>query len=217
LNYITNLSLGLIHGIRKYNNPIKMSTQNLTLQDREQLLNQRSIVLWFTGLSGSGKTTLSDALEEELFKKGYKTYVLDGDKIRDGLCKDLGFSEADRTENIRRVGEVANLMRDSGLIVLSAFISPFAKDREVVRETIGAKNLVRIFVDCPLEVCEQRDVKGLYKRARLGEIKKFTGISSPFEIPKESELVLKTAENTIEELIGMILEFILPKIKFASE
>lgn len=108
-------------------------------------------------------------------------------------------------------------MRDAGLIVLSAFISPFAKDREVVRETIGAKNLVRIFVDCPLEVCEQRDVKGLYKRARLGEIKKFTGISSPFEIPKESELVLKTAENTIEELIGMILEFILPKIKFASE
>jgi len=108
-------------------------------------------------------------------------------------------------------------MRDAGLIVLSAFISPFAKDREVVRETIGAENLVRIFVDCPLEVCEKRDVKGLYKRARLGEIKKFTGISSPFEIPKESELVLKTAENTIEELIGMILEFILPKIKFASE
>jgi len=194
-----------------------MSTQNLTLHQREQLLNQRSLVLWFTGLSGSGKTTLSDALEEELYKRGYKTYILDGDKIRDGLCKDLGFSEADRTENIRRVGEVANLMRDAGLIVLSAFISPFAKDREVVRETIGAKNLVRIFVDCPLEVCEQRDVKGLYKRARLGEIKKFTGISSPFEIPKESELVLKTAENTIEELIGMILEFILPKIKFASE
>jgi len=194
-----------------------MSTQNLTLHQREQLLNQRSLVLWFTGLSGSGKTTLSDALEGELYKRGYKTYILDGDKIRDGLCKDLGFSEADRTENIRRVGEVANLMRDAGLIVLSAFISPFAKDREVVRETIGAKNLVRIFVDCPLEVCEQRDVKGLYKRARLGEIKKFTGISSPFEIPKESELVLKTAENTIEELIGMILEFILPKIKFASE
>ena len=144
-----------------------MSTQNLTLHQREQLLNQRSLVLWFTGLSGSGKTTLSDALEGELYKRGYKTYILDGDKIRDGLCKDLGFSEADRTENIRRVGEVANLMRDAGLIVLSAFISPFAKDREVVRETIGAKNLVRIFVDCPLEVCEQRDVKGLYKRARL--------------------------------------------------
>lgn len=160
---------------------------------------------------------MSDALEEELFKRGYKTYILDGDKIRDGLCRDLGFSEEDRTENIRRVGEVANLMLDSGLIVLSAFISPFAKDREVVRETIGAENLVRIFVDCPLEVCEQRDVKGLYKRARSGEIKKFTGISSPFEIPEESELVLKTAEHSIEELIGTILEFILPKIKFVSE
>jgi adenylylsulfate kinase len=195
----------------------KMSPHKLTLPDRQRLLNQRSLVLWFSGLSGSGKTTLSDALEEELFKRGYKTYVLDGDKIRDGLCKDLGFSEEDRTENIRRVGEVANLMRDSGLIVLSAFISPFEKDRQVVRETIGAENLVRIFVDCPLEVCEQRDVKGLYKKARAGEIKKFTGISSPFEIPEESELILKTAENSIEDLIGMILEFILPKIIFISE
>ncbi|MDP3469726.1 MAG: adenylyl-sulfate kinase [Daejeonella sp.] len=194
-----------------------MSLQKLTLRHREKLLNQRSLVLWFTGLSGSGKTTLSDAMEEELFKREYKTYILDGDKIRDGLCKDLGFSEEDRTENIRRVGEVANLMRDSGLIVLSAFISPFAKDREVVRETIGAENLVRIFVDCPLEVCEQRDVKGLYKKARSGEIKKFTGISSPFEIPEESELVLKTAEHSIEELVGTILEFILPKIKLVSE
>jgi adenylylsulfate kinase len=194
-----------------------MSPQKLTLSDRQQLLKQRSLVLWFSGLSGSGKTTLSDALEEELFKRGYKTYILDGDKIRDGLCKDLGFSEEDRTENIRRVGEVANLMRDSGLIVLSAFISPFEKDRQVVRQTIGAENLVRIFVDCPLEICEQRDVKGLYKKARTGEIKKFTGISSPFEIPEESELILKTAENSIEELIGMILEFILPKIMFVSE
>jgi adenylylsulfate kinase len=194
-----------------------MSPQKLTLSDRQQLLKQRSLVLWFSGLSGSGKTTLSDALEEELFKRGYKTYILDGDKIRDGLCKDLGFSEEDRTENIRRVGEVANLMRDSGLIVLSAFISPFEKDRQVVRQTIGADNLVRIFVDCPLEICEQRDVKGLYKKARTGEIKKFTGISSPFEIPEESELILKTAENSIEELIGMILEFILPKIMFVSE
>lgn len=194
-----------------------MSSQKLTLADRQKLLNQRSLVIWFTGLSGSGKTTLSDALEEELFRRGYKTYILDGDKIRDGLCKDLGFSEEDRTENIRRVGEVANLMRDSGLIVLSAFISPFEKDRQVVRNTIGPENLVRIFVDCPLEVCEQRDVKGLYKKARAGEIKKFTGISSPFETPEESELILKTAEHSIEELINTILEFIMPKIKFVSE
>jgi adenylyl-sulfate kinase len=174
-------------------------------------------VIWFTGLSGSGKTTLSDALEQELYQRGFKTYILDGDKIRNGLCKDLGFSEIDRAENIRRVGEVANLMMDAGLIVLSAFISPFESDRNLVREMIGAKNLVRVFVDCPLEVCEQRDVKGLYKKARTGEIKTFTGISSPFEIPKESELVLKTAENSKEELVGMILEFILPKIKFISE
>lgn len=193
-----------------------MSSNMITLQDREKLLNQRSLVLWFTGLSGSGKTTLSDTLEKELIQRGYKTYILDGDKIRNGLCKDLGFSEEDRAENIRRVGEVANLMRDSGLIVLSAFISPFEKDRVMVRKLIGAENLVRIFVDCPLEVCEQRDVKGLYKKARAGEIKKFTGISSPFEVPQESELVLKTAEHSKEELIDTILEFILPRIKIAT-
>ena len=193
-----------------------MSLNKLTLQERERLLNQRSLVLWFTGLSGSGKTTLSDALEEELYRRGYKTYILDGDKLRDGLCNDLGFSEEDRAENIRRVGEVANLMRDSGLIVLSAFISPFEKDRELVRKLIGPDNLIRIFVDCPLEVCEQRDVKGLYKKARAGVIEKFTGISSPFEIPQESELVLKTAEHSKEELINTILEFILPRIKLVA-
>jgi adenylylsulfate kinase len=194
-----------------------MGSHPINLKDRQEHLQQRSMVIWFTGLSGSGKTTLSDALEQELYQRGFKTYILDGDKIRNGLCKDLGFSEFDRAENIRRVGEVANLMMDAGLIVLSAFISPFESDRNLVREMIGAKNLVRVFVDCPLEVCEQRDVKGLYKKARAGEIKTFTGISSPFEIPQESELVLKTAENSKEELVGMILEFILPKIKFISE
>jgi adenylyl-sulfate kinase len=194
-----------------------MGSHPINLKDRQEHLKQRSLVIWFTGLSGSGKTTLSDALEQELYQRGFKTYILDGDKIRNGLCKDLGFSEFDRAENIRRVGEVANLMMDAGLIVLSAFISPFESDRNLVREMIGADNLVRVFVDCPLEVCEQRDVKGLYKKARAGEIKTFTGISSPFEIPQESELVLKTAENSKEELVGMILEFILPKIKFISE
>ena len=194
-----------------------MGSHPINLKDRQEHLKQRSLVIWFTGLSGSGKTTLSDALEQELYQRGFKTYILDGDKIRNGLCKDLGFSEFDRAENIRRVGEVANLMMDAGLIVLSAFISPFESDRNLVREMIGADNLVRVFVDCPLEVCEQRDVKGLYKKARAGEIKTFTGISSPFEIPEESELVLKTAEYSKEELVGMILEFILPKIKFISE
>jgi adenylylsulfate kinase len=189
-----------------------MGSHSINLKDRQDHLKQRSLVIWFTGLSGSGKTTLSDALEQELYQRGFKTYILDGDKIRNGLCKDLGFSEFDRAENIRRVGEVANLMMDAGLIVLSAFISPFESDRNLVREMIGANKLVRVFVDCPLEVCEQRDVKGLYKKARAGEIKTFTGISSPFEIPQESELVLKTAEKSKEELVGMILEFILPKI-----
>ena len=194
-----------------------MGSHPINLKDRQEHLKQRSLVIWFTGLSGSGKTTLSEALEQELYQRGFKTYILDGDKIRNGLCNDLGFSEFDRAENIRRVGEVANLMMDAGLIVLSAFISPFEADRNLVREMIGSNNLVRVFVDCPLEVCEQRDVKGLYKKARAGEIKTFTGISSPFEIPQESELVLKTAENSKEELVGMILEFILPKIKFISE
>ena len=194
-----------------------MRSYPINLKDRQEHLKQRSLVIWFTGLSGSGKTTLSEALEQELYQRGFKTYILDGDKIRNGLCNDLGFSEFDRAENIRRVGEVANLMMDAGLIVLSAFISPFEADRNLVREMIGSNNLVRVFVDCPLEVCEQRDVKGLYKKARAGEIKTFTGISSPFEIPQESELVLKTAENSREELVGMILEFILPKIKFISE
>lgn len=191
-----------------------MGTHSIGIKDRQKLLKQRSLVVWFTGLSGSGKTTLSDALEKELYQKGFKTYILDGDKIRDGLCNDLGFSEGDRSENIRRVGEVANLMRDSGLIVLSAFISPFERDRNMVREMIGSENIIRVFVDCPLDVCEQRDVKGLYKKARSGEIKRFTGISSPFEVPAESELILKTAEHSKEELINVLLDFIVPKIEF---
>ncbi|WP_276359347.1 adenylyl-sulfate kinase [Daejeonella sp. H1SJ63] len=189
-----------------------MAAHVISLQDRKDLLKQNPIVIWFTGLSGSGKTTLSDALEKELFIRGFKTYILDGDKIRNGLCKDLGFSEDDRTENIRRVAEVAGLMMDSGLVVLSAFITPFEKDRGMIREMIGCENLIRVFVDCPLEICEQRDVKGLYKKARNGEIKKFTGISSPFEIPLESDLVLKTAEQSKETLVDILLDCVLPKI-----
>ncbi len=191
-----------------------MGSHSIGLKDRQKLLKQRSLVVWFTGLSGSGKTTLSDALEKELYQKGFKTYILDGDKIRDGLCNDLGFSEEDRSENIRRVGEVANLMRDSGLIVLSAFITPFDRDRNMVKEMIGSEHIIRVFVDCPLDVCEQRDVKGLYKKARSGEIKRFTGISSAFEVPAESELILKTAEHSKEELIRVLLDFIIPKIEF---
>jgi adenylylsulfate kinase len=190
-----------------------MEIDTVTQQKRRKLMQQAPLVVWFTGLSGSGKTTLSNALDRELVSRGFKTYILDGDKLRDGLCKDLGFSETDRAENLRRVGEVAKLMWDAGLIVLSAFISPFARDRDVIREMIGHENIFRVFVDCPLEVCEQRDVKGLYKKARAGEIKKFTGISSPFEAPEESELVLKTAEYSKDELVKLLLEQILPKIQ----
>lgn len=181
-------------------------------QKRQELLNQKPLVVWFSGLSGSGKTTLSDALDKELTNRGFKTYILDGDKLRDGLCRDLGFSEKDRAENIRRVGEVAALMIDAGLVVLAALISPFARDRDMVRDVIGINNLIRVFVDCPIEVCEQRDVKGLYKKARAGEIKEFTGISSPFEIPVNSELVVKTAERTKEDLLDDLLAVILPRI-----
>jgi adenylylsulfate kinase len=187
--------------------------QEISKENRQRLLNQRAIVIWFTGLPGSGKSTLSLGLEKELYSQGFKTFVLDGDVLREGLCKDLGFSNEDRTENIRRVGELAKLMMDSGIIVLAAFISPFAKDRNKVRELVGDANFVLVFVDCPLDICEQRDVKGLYKKARKGEIKTFTGISSPFEAPENPDLVLKTSEFSKEHLIKELLEFIKPKIE----
>ena len=190
-----------------------MESKKITREDREKHLGQKPLVVWFTGLSGSGKTTLSETLEHELYKRGYKTYILDGDNLRKGLCNDLGFSEQDRTENLRRAGEAAKLMRDSGIIVLAAFISPFASDRNMIREMIGAEHLVRVFVACPIDVCEQRDVKGLYKLARSGAIKKFTGISSPFEEPTESELILETDKFSKEHLIEKLLLFIIPKIK----
>jgi adenylylsulfate kinase len=183
---------------------------------RQKLLNQRGKVIWFTGLSGSGKSTLANGLEKELYKSGFKTFILDGDNLRSGLCKDLGFSEEGRVENIRRVGEVAKLMMNSGIIVLSAFVSPFEKDRNLVKDLIGEDDFIQIFVDCPLAVCEERDIKGLYKKARKGEIKNFTGISSPFEIPETSDLTLKTAEFSKEELIVEILSFIKPKIELES-
>lgn len=189
-----------------------MLTKSISLNERKKLFKQNPMVIWFTGLSGSGKTTLSDALEKELFILGFKTYILDGDKIRDGLCKDLGFSEEDRTENIRRVGEVAKLMMNSGLIILAAFITPFEKDRQMLREMIGSDNFIQVFVDCPLVICEQRDVKGLYKKARLGEVKRFTGISSPFEVPLKSDLILKTNEKEKEALLDTLTDFILPRI-----
>ena len=175
---------------------------------REVLNKHKGMILWFTGLSGSGKSTLANALEEKLYSLNMKTYVLDGDNVRKGLCNDLGFSEKDRVENIRRIGEVSNLMMDAGLIVMSAFISPFRSDRRIVRKLVRKDHFIAIFVDAPLDVCESRDVKGLYKKARTGEIKDFTGVSSPYERPEKAELTINTDDNSIENCIEMILDYL---------
>ena len=184
----------------------------LTMNRTPYALNHKGIVIWFTGLPCSGKTTLATGLEEELYQSGFKTCLLDGDNIRSGLCSDLGFSDEDRTENIRRVGEVAKLMMETGIVVIVALISPFAKDRDWVRNRIGENNLIRIFLDCPVEICIKRDVKGLYGKARNGEIKNFTGVSSQFEMPEASELTLKTAEFSKELLITEIVTCVKQKL-----
>lgn len=184
----------------------------VTKQQREHLLQQHARLIWFTGLSGSGKSTLAVQLEAQLHAKGFKTYLLDGDNIRTGLNKDLSFTDEGRVENIRRIGEVAKLMLDAGIVVLSAFISPFKADREQVRSIVGAANYLEVFVDAPLEVCEQRDVKGLYKKARAGEVKNFTGIDSPYEAPENPDIVLQTHKLSIEESIQILQQGILPKI-----
>lgn len=177
----------------------------VTRQDREKINGHKTCILWFTGLSGSGKSTLAHALEDYLFSQGVRTYVLDGDNVRRGLCKDLGFTEHDRTENIRRIGEVAKLLMDAGVITMSAFISPFIKDRQIVRNLVGEGEFIEIYCNASLEVCESRDVKGLYKKARAGQIPDFTGISSRYEEPEKPELVLETGVLTIDQCIGQIL------------
>jgi len=184
----------------------------VSASQRAELLKQHPKLIWFTGLSGSGKSTLAVQLEAYLHEKGFATYLLDGDNIRVGLNKDLSFTEEGRVENIRRIGEVSKLMLDAGLVVLSAFISPFKEDREQVRKIVGADNYIEVFVDTPLEVCEQRDVKGLYKRARAGEVKNFTGIDSPYEVPEYPDVVIKTAEMSVEESLALLVSNIESKI-----
>ena len=157
--------------------------QNVTKENRITLLSQKPCILWFTGLSGSGKSTIANAVEKELYKRGNKTYLLDGDNVRHGLNKDLAFSNSDRIENIRRIGEVSKLFVDAGLITLTAFISPFKSDRQIARSLVRYDEFIEVFIDTPLEICEQRDPKGLYKKARDGAIKNFTGIDSPYEAP----------------------------------
>ena len=175
-------------------------------------MQQRALLVWFTGLSGSGKSTLAVQLEAQLHERGFKTYLLDGDNIRAGLNRDLNFTDEGRIENIRRIGEVSKLMLDAGVVVLSAFISPFQSDRDQVRQIIGDDAYVEVFVDAPIELCEQRDVKGLYKKARAGEVKNFTGIDSPYEKPQHPDLVIETGSLSVEESIGKLLSFIEPKL-----
>jgi adenylylsulfate kinase len=175
---------------------------------RAEQKRQTPLVIWFTGLSASGKSTIAGALEQVLTNQGYHTYLLDGDNVRHGLCGDLGFSDADRQENIRRVGEVAKLMADAGLISLAAFISPFRADRQIVREILPEGRFVEVFVDAPITVCQERDPKGLYAKAARGEIKQFTGIDSPYEPPEEPEVCIRTGEVSVAEAVNQLLEYL---------
>jgi len=182
--------------------------QSILKEDRRNQNGHNSFVLWFTGLSGSGKSTLANALAARLYHDGVRNYVLDGDNIRHGLNKDLGFSEQDRTENIRRIGEVAKLFVDSGQVVLTAFISPFQADRKLVRDLLEEKEFIEVYVKCPIETCEQRDPKGLYQKARQGIIKDFTGISSPYEEPENPEIVVESNLNTIEDTVEQVVQYL---------
>ncbi len=176
----------------------------VTRGDREKLNGHRGATVWFTGLSGSGKSTIAVALEKALWARGVRAYILDGDNIRHGLNKNLGFSPADRTENIRRIGEVAKLFTDAGVVALTAFISPYRADRDQVRAMMP-DDFVEVFVDCPVETCEERDVKGLYKKARAGQIPEFTGISAPYEAPAKPELTIRTGEQSVDASVATIL------------
>ena len=181
---------------------------NVVQADREKLLNQKGCVIWFTGLSGSGKSTLALEVESRLYQRGHLTYVLDGDNVRHGLNKNLGFSPEDREENIRRIGEVAKLFNDAGVIAMTAFISPYRTDRDNARDLLDEGRFVEVFIDCPLEVCEARDTKGLYQKARAGEIKEFTGISAPYEAPVQPELTVNTASLTLDECTERVIAFL---------
>jgi len=184
-----------------------------TKLQREQLNGHKAYLLWFTGLSGSGKSTLANLVEIALHQKGLSTYILDGDNIRQGINKDLSFAQKDRTENIRRIAEISTLMLEAGVLTLAAFVSPYIKDREAVKQIVGPDNFIEIFVNTSLEECERRDVKGLYKKARAGEIKNMTGISAPYQAPIDPDLEIITDRQPIEESVKTILEFINKKLK----
>ena len=187
---------------------ITWHTQSVSPEEREDLNSHRGVVLWFTGLSASGKSTLACAVARALFERRCHTYVLDGDNVRHSLNKDLGFSPEDREENIRRIGEVAHLFADAGVIAITAFISPYTRDRDAARKLDKEGKFIEILCHCPLEVCEERDVKGLYKKARAGELKEFTGIDAPYEAPESAEIVVNTAEETVEESAAIVLKYL---------
>jgi adenylyl-sulfate kinase len=186
----------------------RQADNKITALLREERNGHPGLVIWLTGLSGAGKTTIATELERQLFNTGRHTYLLDGDILRRGLCKDLGFSSTDRRENIRRVGEVAALFADAGCIAIAAFISPFREDRDTVRRILGPKRFAEVFVNAPLEVCERRDVKGLYAKARAGLLKEFTGVSSPYEPPLEAEVEIRTDQLTVEASVAAILRYL---------
>lgn len=185
----------------------------VTRQKREERLGQKGKLIWFTGLSGSGKSTLSNAVEKRLFAAGFTTYALDGDNVRSGINSNLGFTESDRKENIRRISEIGHLMLDAGLVVCASFISPFIKDRNKVRQIVGAENYIEIYVCTPIEECEKRDVKGLYAKARAGKIDSFTGISSPYEAPSAPDISVDTSRLSLEKATEMIINHLMTKLK----
>jgi adenylylsulfate kinase len=190
--------------------------QILNRSDKERLLQQRSKVIWLTGLSGSGKTTLARNIEMDLNKRGFLTQILDGDNIRTGINNNLGFSEEDRRENIRRIAEVTKLFIDCGIICINSFITPTNEMRQMIKDIVGEENMIEIFVNTPLEVCESRDIKGLYKKAREGKIKNFTGIDSPFEPPENPDIEIKTVEMSLEDSVKKCMDFILPKVTYPN-
>ena len=183
----------------------------VTRHRRNQQNNHKSAVLWFTGLSGSGKSTLAHCVEEELYQLGCRTIVLDGDNVRHGLCGDLGFSDVDRKENLRRIGEMSKLFVEAGVITLTAFISPFSDDRNRVKSLMGQSEFIEIFVDCSIDICEKRDTKGLYKKARKAEVANFTGVSSPYEPPENPDLVVDTGSQTLDESVKLVMNLLIDR------
>jgi adenylylsulfate kinase len=190
---------------------------NVTKEERNRLNGHRSLLLWFTGLSGSGKSTIANAVEQALHSLSIHTYTLDGDNIRGGLNNNLSFSPEDRSENIRRIAEVANLMVDAGLVVLAAFVSPYKADRERIKQTVGDRNYIEIFVNTPIEECERRDVKGLYAKARAGEIQNFTGVNAPYEQPEAADVEIDTTKVSVDESVAQILNYIESKLAYQHE